>query len=136
MLIALGTGGIKPCVAAFGGDQFVLPQQELQLAKFFSMFYFAINAGSLVSTLLTPILRENVHCFGEQSCYPLAFGIPGILMIVSICKFLNFILLIISINNFFMYCNLKKYVLYIFVLCTCIEVSENLYIDVRVAVPY
>ena len=22
ILIALGTGGIKPCVAAFGGDQF------------------------------------------------------------------------------------------------------------------
>ena len=22
LLIALGTGGIKPCVAAFGGDQF------------------------------------------------------------------------------------------------------------------
>ncbi|GLV45692.1 uncharacterized protein CBL_02712 [Carabus blaptoides fortunei] len=87
MLIALGTGGIKPCVSAFGGDQFVLPQQEMQLAKFFSMFYFAINAGSLISTLLTPVLRENVHCFGEQSCYPLAFGIPGILMVVSIVVF-------------------------------------------------
>lgn len=23
ILIALGTGGIKPCVAAFGGDQFL-----------------------------------------------------------------------------------------------------------------
>jgi dipeptide/tripeptide permease len=30
-LIALGTGGIKPCVAAFGGDQFKLPEQERQL---------------------------------------------------------------------------------------------------------
>ena len=30
-LIALGTGGIKPCVAAFGGDQFKLPNQERQL---------------------------------------------------------------------------------------------------------
>ncbi len=30
-LIALGTGGIKPCVAAFGGDQFKLPDQERQL---------------------------------------------------------------------------------------------------------
>ena len=26
ILIALGTGGIKPCVAAFGGDQFKLHQ--------------------------------------------------------------------------------------------------------------
>jgi solute carrier family 15 oligopeptide transporter 1 len=87
LLIAVGTGGIKPCVSAFGGDQFVLPQQELQLAAFFSMFYFAINAGSLISTFLTPVLREDVHCFGEDSCYPLAFAIPGVLMIISIVIF-------------------------------------------------
>lgn len=84
LLVALGTGGIKPCVSAFGGDQFVMPQQELQLAKFFSMFYFSINAGSLISTAITPILRQDVHCFGEQSCFSVAFGVPGILMIVSI----------------------------------------------------
>lgn len=86
LLIALGTGGIKPCVSAFGGDQFRLPQQELQLAMFFSMFYFSINAGSLLSTAITPILREKVHCFDEESCFSLAFGIPGILMVVSIGK--------------------------------------------------
>ena len=58
-LIALGTGGIKPCVSAFGGDQFKLPEQERQLQTFFSVFYFAINAGSLISTALTPILRYH-----------------------------------------------------------------------------
>ncbi|KAF7989212.1 hypothetical protein HCN44_007742 [Aphidius gifuensis] len=31
ILIAIGTGGIKPCVAAFGGDQFYLPQQQKYL---------------------------------------------------------------------------------------------------------
>ncbi|XP_056636577.1 peptide transporter family 1-like isoform X3 [Diorhabda sublineata] len=87
LLIALGTGGIKPCVSAFGGDQFVLPQQELQFATFFSLFYFAINAGSLISTFLTPVLRNNVHCFGNESCFPLAFAVPGILMIISIVIF-------------------------------------------------
>ncbi|CAH0578083.1 unnamed protein product [Chrysodeixis includens] len=87
MLIAFGTGGIKPCVSAFGGDQFKLPEQERYLGYFFSMFYFAINAGSLISTFLTPILRADVHCFGSQDCYSLAFGVPGILMIVSIIFF-------------------------------------------------
>jgi len=87
-LIAIGTGGIKPCVSAFGGDQFILPQQELQLQQFFSIFYFAINAGSLISTVLTPILRNDVHCFGSESCYPLAFGVPAVLMVVALILFL------------------------------------------------
>ncbi len=58
ILIAIGTGGIKPCVAAFGGDQFGGSDEQRALVnQFFSIFYFAINVGSLVSMLLTPILR-------------------------------------------------------------------------------
>jgi solute carrier family 15 (oligopeptide transporter), member 1 len=87
LLIGFGSGGIKPCVAAFGGDQFKIPEQAKQLATFFSFFYFSINAGSLISTTLTPILREDVHCFGDLDCFSLAFGVPGALMIVSIVVF-------------------------------------------------
>lgn len=87
-LIALGSGGIKPCVAAFGGDQFKLPEQADQVATYFSLFYFAINSGSLISTSITPILREDVNCFGDDSCYSLAFGVPGVLMCVSILIFI------------------------------------------------
>ncbi|CAO1383568.1 unnamed protein product [Diamesa tonsa] len=88
LLIGLGSGGIKPCVAAFGGDQFKIPEQAAQLATFFSFFYFSINAGSLISTSLTPILREDVHCFGDLDCFSLAFGVPGVLMVVSIIVFI------------------------------------------------
>lgn len=95
MLIAAGTGGIKPNVSAFGGDQFKLPEQAKYLATFFSLFYLSINAGSMISTLLTPILRADVHCFGELNCYSLAFGVPGALMIVSICKFTSLSLFVI-----------------------------------------
>lgn len=84
LFIAIGTGGIKPCVSSFGGDQFVLPEQSLQLQQFFSFFYFSINAGSMISTFLTPSLRNDVKCFGENSCFPLAFGVPAILMIISV----------------------------------------------------
>ncbi|XP_064556404.1 peptide transporter family 1 isoform X2 [Drosophila montana] len=87
LLIAVGTGGIKPCVSAFGGDQFQLPAQAVDLAKFFSLFYFAINAGSMISTTVTPILRADVYCFGEEDCYSLAFGVPAVLMIVSMVIF-------------------------------------------------
>ena len=64
-LIALGTGGIKPCVSAFGGDQFTSDQSHL-LQSFFSVFYFAINAGSLLSMLITPVLRGRD---AKKSCY-------------------------------------------------------------------
>jgi solute carrier family 15 oligopeptide transporter 1 len=86
LIIAIGTGGIKPCVSAFGGDQFVRPQQDRQLESFFSVFYFSVNAGSLISTAVTPILREDVSCFGDDTCYPLAFGVPAVLMLISVGK--------------------------------------------------
>lgn len=88
LLIALGSGGIKPCVSAFGGDQFKLPEQAEQFATFFSLFYFSINFGSVISTTVTPILRQDVHCFGDNDCYPYAFGVPAILMIISVVFFL------------------------------------------------
>ncbi|OQV15151.1 Solute carrier family 15 member 2 [Hypsibius exemplaris] len=87
LLIALGTGGIKPVVPAYGGDQF-RPGQEKQRGQFFSVFYFCINAGGLISTFVTPILRSDVSCFGNEGCYPLAFGLPAGLLAVSVLAFL------------------------------------------------
>ncbi|KAM5333293.1 solute carrier family 15 member 2 isoform 1-T1 [Glossophaga mutica] len=84
-LIALGTGGIKPCVAAFGGDQFEKNHEE-ERTRYFSVFYLSINAGSLISTFITPMLRGDVQCFGED-CYALAFGVPGLLMVIALVVF-------------------------------------------------
>uniref|UniRef100_A0A8B9JMT5 Solute carrier family 15 member 1 n=1 Tax=Astyanax mexicanus TaxID=7994 RepID=A0A8B9JMT5_ASTMX len=87
-LIAVGTGGIKPCVAAFGGDQFQ-DHQEKQRSTFFSIFYLSINAGSLLSTLITPILRaQECGINSQQKCYPLAFGVPAALMAVALVVFI------------------------------------------------
>ncbi|NXA15579.1 S15A1 protein, partial [Sapayoa aenigma] len=88
ILIALGTGGIKPCVSAFGGDQFEDDQEE-QRSTFFSLFYLSINAGSLLSTIVTPNLRATecgIHT--KQRCYPLAFGVPAVLMAVALIVFI------------------------------------------------
>ncbi|XP_024150376.1 solute carrier family 15 member 1b [Oryzias melastigma] len=88
LLIALGTGGIKPCVAAFGGDQFD-DDQEKQRGTFFSIFYLSINAGSLLSTIITPILRgQECGIYTQQQCYPLAFGVPAALMAVALIVFI------------------------------------------------
>lgn len=74
-LIAVGAGGIKPCVSAHVGDQFSKENSGL-VEKIFSAFYFSINFGSFFSTLLTPVLLKN---YGPS----LAFGVPGILMAVA-----------------------------------------------------
>ncbi|CAD6184989.1 unnamed protein product [Caenorhabditis auriculariae] len=86
LIIAFGTGGIKPCVSAFGGDQFELGQERM-LSLFFSMFYFSINAGSMISTFISPIFRSQ-PCLGQDSCYPLAFGVPAVLMILATAVFM------------------------------------------------
>jgi POT family proton-dependent oligopeptide transporter len=74
-LIALGAGGIKPCVSANVGDQFGASNQHL-LTRVYSWFYFSINIGSAVSTLLIPYLLE-------AKGPAIAFGIPGVFMFVA-----------------------------------------------------
>ncbi|CAD5206883.1 unnamed protein product [Bursaphelenchus okinawaensis] len=86
-LIALGTGGIKPCVSAFAADQFEEGQVQ-ERTQFFSFFYFSINAGSLVAIIVTPLLRARIQCFGSEYCFPLAFGVPGVLMAIAFFTFI------------------------------------------------
>ncbi|CAG7857491.1 hypothetical protein MCAMS1_02331 [biofilm metagenome] len=74
-LIALGAGGIKPCVSAHVGDQFGRSNQQL-IGTVFSWFYLAINFGALVAMLLMPWLLAN---FGSGT----AFGVPGMLMLIA-----------------------------------------------------
>jgi POT family proton-dependent oligopeptide transporter len=74
-LIALGSGGIKPCVSTFVGDQF--DQSNKSLAKVvFDAFYWIINFGSFFASLLMPIFLTR---FGAS----VAFGIPGVLMFIA-----------------------------------------------------
>ncbi|HUA37535.1 MAG TPA: POT family MFS transporter [Candidatus Sulfopaludibacter sp.] len=78
-LIALGAGGIKPCVSANVGDQFGATNQRL-LPRVFNWFYFAINFGSVFSTILIPELLNRV---GPG----IAFGVPGIAMVAATVVF-------------------------------------------------
>ena len=76
-LICLGAGGIKPCVSANVGDQFGESNKHL-LSKMFGWFYFSINAGSFISSILCPWLLANPK-WGPGW----AFGIPGIAMVIA-----------------------------------------------------
>jgi solute carrier family 15 (oligopeptide transporter), member 1 len=88
VLISIGSGGIKPCVSAFGGEQFKLPEQTAQLLKFFSIFYFSINLGSVFTTFITPLLRD-MRCFGMDQCFFAGFGLPAVLMFIAIIIFVS-----------------------------------------------
>ncbi len=79
VLIAIGAGGIKPCVSAHVGDQFGARNQQL-IPRAFSWFYFSINVGATVSFLLTPVLLQEL---GPG----VAFGVPAILMAIALVTF-------------------------------------------------
>ncbi|HSN84721.1 MAG TPA: POT family MFS transporter [Polyangiales bacterium] len=74
-LIAVGSGGIKPCVSAHVGDQFGHTNAHL-LPRVFGWFYFAINVGALASILFAEPL---LHRYGPS----VAFGVPGVLMALA-----------------------------------------------------
>ena len=82
--IAVGTGGIKPCVSAFGADQFAgeygrrvsKPQVEKEVSQFFHLFYLSINIGSVASFILSPLFRTYIG-------YWMAFGMPAIFLCIA-----------------------------------------------------
>ncbi|XP_030476381.2 protein NRT1/ PTR FAMILY 8.1-like [Syzygium oleosum] len=78
-LIALGTGGIKPCISSFGADQFDEADKKEVKKKyaFFNWFFFAINMGALLGiTVLVYVQVKKGWVWG--------FGIPTGAMIISI----------------------------------------------------
>ncbi len=78
-LIAIGAGGIKPCVSANVGDQFGVNNRHL-VGKVFSWFYFSINLGAFAAMLVIPWL---LHHYGSS----VAFAVPGFLMLLATLTF-------------------------------------------------
>ncbi len=78
-LIAIGSGGIKPCVSAVVGDQFGR-KNWFKLTTVYQVFYFSINLGSTFSTIIIPWTKMY---YGTST----AFAIPGILMGIATLVF-------------------------------------------------
>jgi POT family proton-dependent oligopeptide transporter len=74
-LIAIGAGGIKPCVSAFVGDQ-IRPHQEHLLMKIYGWFYWSINLGAAAAFFIIPWIYIKAG-------YSWAFGVPGLAMGVA-----------------------------------------------------
>jgi POT family proton-dependent oligopeptide transporter len=94
-LIAVGSGGIKPCVSANVGDQFGKSNWG-KVRTVYQIFYFSINFGSFFATLLIPVLKDSSGywlvnglpaVFGglnpERLGVSIAFGVPGVLMFLA-----------------------------------------------------
>jgi len=78
-LIAIGSGGIKPCVSATVGDQFGKSNWHL-LERVYQIFYFMINFGSFFAVLFIPLVQK---WYG----WKIAFFIPGVLMCIATILF-------------------------------------------------
>jgi len=74
-LIALGSGGIKPLVVSFCGDQFDQTNKD-KARLVFDAFYWIINFGSFFASLFAPLLLRH---YGPA----VAFGVPGVLMFIA-----------------------------------------------------
>lgn len=80
-LIALGAGGIKPCVSAFVADQFTA-LDERGLSKLYGIWYWAVNLGAALGFAIIPAVAGtwDKDGFHKNWGYSWAFGIPGIFM--------------------------------------------------------
>jgi len=81
IVIAFSAGAIKSCVSANVGDQFDHKNQHL-MSSIYGWFYFSINAGSMISLFLIPVIYDK---FGAAW----AFGVPGIVMAIATIIFFS-----------------------------------------------
>ncbi|KAK4777723.1 hypothetical protein SAY87_017910 [Trapa incisa] len=79
LLEAVGSGGIRPCVVAFGADQFdeTDPRQSSRIWKYFNWYYFVMGASVLVAVTVLVYVQDNVG-------WGWGLGIPSVLMFLSV----------------------------------------------------
>ncbi|KAL2893512.1 Protein NRT1/ PTR FAMILY 5.10 [Bienertia sinuspersici] len=82
-LVAIGQAGHKPCVQAFGADQFDEqdPQESKAKSSFFNWWYMGMCLGPLLVISVLNYIQDNVG-------WGLGFGIPFIIMTIALVIFL------------------------------------------------
>ncbi|CAN6350919.1 unnamed protein product [Urochloa humidicola] len=82
-LVAIAQSGHKPCVQAFGADQFDAtdPDESSSRASFFNWWYFALCVSGTVTIALMSYVQDNVS-------WALGFGVPSLVMLLALAIFL------------------------------------------------
>ncbi|KAJ0978943.1 hypothetical protein J5N97_014417 [Dioscorea zingiberensis] len=81
-LTTIGSGGIRPCVAAFGADQFNLAGSEMEAKKrtFFNLYFFCLRFATGIALIVVVYVQDNVG-------WGWGLNIPTITMFISIVIF-------------------------------------------------
>ncbi|KAH7677224.1 Proton-dependent oligopeptide transporter family protein [Dioscorea alata] len=81
-LTTIGSGGIRPCVAAFGADQFNHAGANMEAKKrtFFNLYFFCLRLATGIALIVVVYVQENVG-------WGWGLNIPTITMLISIIIF-------------------------------------------------
>ncbi|GJN14489.1 hypothetical protein PR202_gb01324 [Eleusine coracana subsp. coracana] len=82
-LVAIAQSGHKPCVQAFGADQFDVTDLKESAARgcFFNLWYLGLCASGTVTIALMSYVQDNIS-------WGLGFGIPSMVMLLALVIFL------------------------------------------------
>ena len=82
-MVAAAQGGHKPCIQAFGADQFdgEDPEESKSKSSFFNWWYCGLCVGGLLGIAILSYVQDNLS-------WALGFGIPCIIMVVALVIFL------------------------------------------------
>ncbi|KAI5071868.1 hypothetical protein GOP47_0014119 [Adiantum capillus-veneris] len=82
-LIAIGTAGVKPCLEAFGADQFdeEHPVERKSKSSFFNWWYFGLTVGAFLAFTVIVYIEDNAS-------WGLGYGILAILIMIASSIFL------------------------------------------------